>query len=129
MTQILCFVFTPQDTLKRRMVQLKARIEETTSAVEEERSKNVNLLHLVFPPDIAQQLWKGESPQTHRQTHTDHADTQRDKHTHTHTHTQATLTHTILRCNCRPLKTAEYMKNRLRIKLRGMSGVFFGSEI
>ena len=51
-----------QDTLKRRMVQLKARIEETTSAVEEERSKNVNLLHLIFPPVVAKQLWKGTAP-------------------------------------------------------------------
>ncbi|XP_042855595.1 guanylate cyclase soluble subunit beta-2-like [Penaeus japonicus] len=46
-----------QDGLKRRMVQLKDSIEETNNAVDKEREKNVSLLHLIFPPDIAKRLW------------------------------------------------------------------------
>ncbi|ROT81066.1 Head-specific guanylate cyclase [Penaeus vannamei] len=46
-----------QDGLKRRMVQLKDSIEETNNQVDKEREKNVSLLHLIFPPDIAKRLW------------------------------------------------------------------------
>lgn len=49
-----------QDGLKRRMAQLKDSIEETNNAVDKEREKNVSLLHLIFPPDIAKRLWLGE---------------------------------------------------------------------
>ncbi|XP_066954652.1 head-specific guanylate cyclase [Macrobrachium rosenbergii] len=49
-----------QDGLKRRMAQLKDSIEETNNAVDKEREKNVSLLHLIFPPDIAKKLWLGE---------------------------------------------------------------------
>jgi hypothetical protein len=38
---------------------LRKNIEEATAAVEQEREKNVSLLHLIFPPDIAKRLWLG----------------------------------------------------------------------
>lgn len=50
-----------QDGMKRRLDKLKKNIEEATVAVEQEREKNVSLLHLIFPPDIAKRLWLGES--------------------------------------------------------------------
>ncbi|XP_014204807.1 head-specific guanylate cyclase [Copidosoma floridanum] len=50
-----------QDGLRRRMDKLKSSIEETTRLVDDEREKNVSLLHLIFPPDIAKRLWLGES--------------------------------------------------------------------
>jgi guanylate cyclase soluble subunit alpha len=49
-----------QDSLKRRMDKLKNSIEEASHAVDEERGKNVNLLQLIFPPDIARKLWLGK---------------------------------------------------------------------
>nr|BAK23250.1 soluble guanylyl cyclase alpha-1 subunit [Gryllus bimaculatus] len=56
-----------QDGLRRRMDKLKSSIEEGNRAVDKEREKNVSLLHLIFPPDIAKRLWLGESidAQTH----------------------------------------------------------------
>ncbi|XP_001602491.2 head-specific guanylate cyclase [Nasonia vitripennis] len=50
-----------QDGLRRRMDKLKSSIEETNRAVDAEREKNVSLLHLIFPPDIAKRLWLGET--------------------------------------------------------------------
>ncbi|XP_054261226.1 head-specific guanylate cyclase [Macrosteles quadrilineatus] len=50
-----------QDGLKRRMDKLKNSIEEASLAVDKEREKNVSLLHLIFPPDIAKRLWLGET--------------------------------------------------------------------
>ncbi|XP_076621195.1 guanylate cyclase 1 soluble subunit alpha 2 isoform X1 [Colletes latitarsis] len=50
-----------QDGLRRRMDKLKSSIEEANLAVSAEREKNVSLLHLIFPPDIAKRLWLGES--------------------------------------------------------------------
>jgi len=47
--------------LKRRLDKLKKNIEEASAAVDKEREKNVSLLHLIFPPDIAKRLWLGES--------------------------------------------------------------------
>ncbi|XP_067129798.1 guanylate cyclase soluble subunit alpha-2-like [Centruroides vittatus] len=49
-----------QDGLKRRMDKLKNSIQEANKAVEVERRKNVDLLHLVFPPNVARKLWLGE---------------------------------------------------------------------
>lgn len=46
--------------MKRRLDKLKKNIEEATAAVEQEREKNVSLLHLIFPPDIAKRLWLGK---------------------------------------------------------------------
>ncbi|KAL0273329.1 UNVERIFIED_CONTAM: hypothetical protein PYX00_006022 [Menopon gallinae] len=43
------------------MDKLKSSIEEANNAVDKEREKNVSLLHLIFPPDIAKRLWLGES--------------------------------------------------------------------
>lgn len=51
---------SPQDGLRRRMDKLKSSIEEANNAVDKEREKNVSLLHLIFPPDIAKRLWLGE---------------------------------------------------------------------
>ncbi|CAG7827004.1 unnamed protein product [Allacma fusca] len=50
-----------QDGLKRRMDKLRQSIEEASTAVDREREKNVSLLHLIFPPDIAKRLWLGET--------------------------------------------------------------------
>lgn len=41
------------------MDKLKNSIEEANTAVNKEREKNVSLLHLIFPPDIAKRLWLG----------------------------------------------------------------------
>ncbi|KAK6626330.1 Head-specific guanylate cyclase [Polyplax serrata] len=43
------------------MDKLKSSIEEANQAVDKEREKNVSLLHLIFPPDIAKRLWLGET--------------------------------------------------------------------
>ncbi|CAL1265038.1 unnamed protein product [Larinioides sclopetarius] len=50
-----------QDGLKKRMDKLKNSIQEASQAVEEERQKNVDLLHLIFPAEVARKLWRGES--------------------------------------------------------------------
>jgi len=42
------------------MDKLKKNIEEASAAVEQEREKNVSLLHLIFPPNIAKRLWLGK---------------------------------------------------------------------
>ncbi|KAK7475323.1 hypothetical protein BaRGS_00033470, partial [Batillaria attramentaria] len=49
------------DGLKKRMELLKKSILEASKAVEEEKAKNIELLHEIFPPSIATKLWKGES--------------------------------------------------------------------
>lgn len=43
------------------MDKLKSSIEEGNRAVDKEREKNVSLLHLIFPPDIAKRLWLGKA--------------------------------------------------------------------
>lgn len=43
------------------MDKLKSSIEEANKAVNKEREKNVSLLHLIFPPDIAKRLWLGNA--------------------------------------------------------------------
>lgn len=53
---ILCL----QDGLRRRMDKIRSSIEEANQAVDKEREKNVSLLHMIFPPDIAKRLWLGE---------------------------------------------------------------------
>nr|XP_023017646.1 head-specific guanylate cyclase [Leptinotarsa decemlineata] len=58
-----------QDGLRRRMDKLKSSIEEGNRAVDKEREKNVSLLHLIFPPDIAKRLWLGEAIEA--KTHVD----------------------------------------------------------
>ncbi|XP_050538427.1 head-specific guanylate cyclase isoform X1 [Daktulosphaira vitifoliae] len=50
-----------QDGLRRRMDKLKSSIEEANLAVGKEREKNVSLLHMIFPPNIAKRLWLGET--------------------------------------------------------------------
>lgn len=49
-----------QDGLKKRMDKLKNSIQEASQAVEEERQKNVDLLHLIFPAEVARKLWRGK---------------------------------------------------------------------
>lgn len=49
-----------QDGLRRRMDKLKSSIEEANLAVDKEREKNVSLLHMIFPPNIAKRLWLGK---------------------------------------------------------------------
>ncbi|GAB0094847.1 Head-specific guanylate cyclase [Sergentomyia squamirostris] len=48
-----------QDGLRRRMDKLKSSIEEGNAAVTKERKKNVSLLQLIFPAEIAESLWGG----------------------------------------------------------------------
>lgn len=49
-----------QDGLKRRMDKLKMEVEEGHEAVSKERKKNVSLLQLIFPDEIAEKLWLGK---------------------------------------------------------------------
>ncbi|XP_065577651.1 head-specific guanylate cyclase-like isoform X3 [Artemia franciscana] len=58
-----------QDGLKRRMDKLRRSVEEASTAVDEERRKNVSLLHMIFPPDIARTLWQGQAVEA--QTHSE----------------------------------------------------------
>jgi guanylate cyclase soluble subunit alpha len=50
-----------QDGLRRRMDKLKNSIEEGNAAVTKERKKNVSLLQLIFPAEIAERLWLGDT--------------------------------------------------------------------
>ncbi|XP_029111581.1 guanylate cyclase soluble subunit alpha-2 isoform X2 [Scleropages formosus] len=50
-----------QDGLKKRMDKLKATLERTHQALEEEKRKTVDLLYSIFPGDVAQQLWQGQA--------------------------------------------------------------------
>ncbi|GFR74112.1 soluble guanylate cyclase subunit [Elysia marginata] len=50
-----------QDGLKKRMQELKKSIETASKAVDVEKQKNVDLLLEIFPPAIAQKLWRGEA--------------------------------------------------------------------
>uniref|UniRef100_A0A6Q2ZI76 guanylate cyclase n=1 Tax=Esox lucius TaxID=8010 RepID=A0A6Q2ZI76_ESOLU len=50
-----------QDGLKIRMDKLKATLEKTHQALEEEKRRTVDLLYSIFPGDVAQKLWQGES--------------------------------------------------------------------
>ena len=49
-----------QESLKRRMDKLKENIQKANQAVEIERRKNVDLLNLIFPANVARQLWLGK---------------------------------------------------------------------
>jgi guanylate cyclase soluble subunit alpha len=42
------------------MEDLKRNIMEASAAVEEEKRKNVELLRMVFPSNIAERLWRSE---------------------------------------------------------------------
>uniref|UniRef100_A0A8C5PZZ0 guanylate cyclase n=1 Tax=Leptobrachium leishanense TaxID=445787 RepID=A0A8C5PZZ0_9ANUR len=55
-----------QDGLKKRMDKLKATLERTHQALEEEKKKTVDLLYSIFPGDVAQQLWEGKSVQARK---------------------------------------------------------------
>ncbi|XP_064637925.1 guanylate cyclase soluble subunit alpha-1-like [Lineus longissimus] len=50
-----------QDGLKHRMENLKENVQLASKQVELEKSKNVELLQMMFPTDIARQLWRGET--------------------------------------------------------------------
>nr|XP_023648214.1 guanylate cyclase soluble subunit alpha-2 [Paramormyrops kingsleyae] len=50
-----------QDGLKKRMDKLKATLERTHQALEEEKRRTVELLYSIFPGDVAQQLWQGQA--------------------------------------------------------------------
>ncbi|KAF7657702.1 hypothetical protein LDENG_00023020 [Lucifuga dentata] len=49
-----------QDGLKKRMDKLKATLERTHQALEEEKRRTVDLLYSIFPGDVAQKLWQGQ---------------------------------------------------------------------
>ncbi|XP_006627884.1 guanylate cyclase soluble subunit alpha-2 [Lepisosteus oculatus] len=55
-----------QDGLKKRMDKLKATLERTHQALEEEKKKTVDLLYSIFPGDVAQQLWQGKTVQARK---------------------------------------------------------------
>ncbi|XP_069747331.1 guanylate cyclase soluble subunit alpha-2 isoform X3 [Narcine bancroftii] len=55
-----------QDGLKKRMDKLKATLENTHQALEEEKKKTVDLLYSIFPGDVAQQLWQVKSVQARK---------------------------------------------------------------
>ncbi|XP_053564541.1 guanylate cyclase soluble subunit alpha-2 [Bombina bombina] len=55
-----------QDGLKKRMDKLKATLEHTHQALEEEKKKTVDLLCSIFPGNVAQQLWEGKSVQARK---------------------------------------------------------------
>ena len=50
-----------QDGLRKRMESLKHSIIEASEAVEEEKRKNVELLRMVFPANLAPKLWRGNN--------------------------------------------------------------------
>ncbi|XP_056418094.1 guanylate cyclase soluble subunit alpha-1 [Hyla sarda] len=50
-----------QDGLKKRLGKLKATLESTHQALEEEKKKTVDLLFSIFPGEVAQQLWQGHT--------------------------------------------------------------------
>ena len=48
-----------QEGLKSRMEKLKQSIVKTGEDIEEEKQKNIELLNMIFPSDIAKKLWGG----------------------------------------------------------------------
>ncbi|XP_063776566.1 guanylate cyclase soluble subunit alpha-1 isoform X2 [Pseudophryne corroboree] len=50
-----------QDGLKKRLGKLKATLELAHQALEEEKKKTVDLLFSIFPGEVAQQLWQGQT--------------------------------------------------------------------
>ncbi|KAJ8343165.1 hypothetical protein SKAU_G00304940 [Synaphobranchus kaupii] len=58
-----------QDGLKKRMDKLKATLERTHQALEEEKKRTVDLLYSIFPGDVAQQLWQGQVVQARKFEH------------------------------------------------------------
>ena len=59
-----------QESLKRRMDKLKNTIQSANQAVEIERKKNVDLLNLIFPANVAKKLWLGEQVKARYYDHT-----------------------------------------------------------
>ncbi|RXM91497.1 Guanylate cyclase soluble subunit alpha-2 [Acipenser ruthenus] len=55
-----------QDGLKKRMDKLKATLEKTHQALEEEKKRTVDLLYSIFPGNVAQQLWQGKTVQARK---------------------------------------------------------------
>ena len=41
------------------MEKLKKSVVKAHEDIEEEKSKNIELLNLIFPSDIAEKLWRG----------------------------------------------------------------------
>ncbi|XP_069833967.1 guanylate cyclase soluble subunit alpha-1 [Dendropsophus ebraccatus] len=50
-----------QDGLKKRLGKLKGTLECAHQALEEEKKKTVDLLCTIFPSEVAQQLWQGQT--------------------------------------------------------------------
>ncbi len=46
--------------MKTRMEKLQASIQQAYEEIEEEKQKNIELLNLIFPSDIAEKLWNGK---------------------------------------------------------------------
>ena len=58
-----------QESLKRRMDKLRETIQSANQAVESERKKNVDLLNLIFPANVAKKLWLGEQVKARHYDH------------------------------------------------------------
>ncbi|XP_078533099.1 guanylate cyclase soluble subunit alpha-1 [Lissotriton helveticus] len=52
-----------QDGLKKRLGKIKETLEMAHQALEEEKKKTVDLLFSIFPGEVAQQLWQGQTVQ------------------------------------------------------------------
>ncbi|XP_053559741.1 guanylate cyclase soluble subunit alpha-1 [Bombina bombina] len=52
-----------QDGLKKRLGKIKSTLEHAHQALEEEKKKTVDLLCSIFPGEVAQQLWQGQTVQ------------------------------------------------------------------
>lgn len=57
-----------QEGLKFRMEKLKKSIVKAHEDIEEEKQKNIELLNLIFPSEIAKKLWRGERVQASSMT-------------------------------------------------------------
>nr|QNG40945.1 soluble GCY-like 6 [Placozoa sp. H4] len=51
-----------QEDLVTRMQKVKAKLEQASKELRQEKTKNVDLLNTIFPKDIAMKLWKRKYP-------------------------------------------------------------------
>ncbi len=50
------------------MEKLQASIQQAYEEIEEEKQKNIELLNLIFPSDIAEKLWNGKDSRIYFRT-------------------------------------------------------------
>ena len=56
---LICNSVIFQEGLKCRMEKLKKSIVKTHEDIDDEKEKNIELLNMIFPSDIARKLWGG----------------------------------------------------------------------